>query len=341
MRLQAFAGAWRARARHRGRPRRPHRPLHRRGAASRPAPGRPRLPRGGHARLRRQRRRCRRRRRYLWRDGGAGAIEVLLRGRPLLPPLRRRGPGAGRRARLPARHLPRPLRLPRLAALAGRMARHRPAQGLRHASAASAAGATMRTRARSPLALLAACAPGPGAGHRAPTACCRAMRACLADPRRRRTAPLVDRARGFVVIKDDDPAKPDAWLLVPDDEVTGIEDPAVFGRRSPTSGATAGRSGADLAARRRRGARPRDQLVAGRSQNLLHIHISCVAARRSRDALAGAADRARTGRAAPFIAFGGHAYNARKVGLARAEPVPAAARAARRRRGHGRASRWR
>ena len=86
----------------------------------------------------------------------------------------------------------------------------------------------------------------------------------------------VDRADGFVVIKDDSPEKPEAWLIVPDHEVTGIESPAVFDPPVATSGATAGASGAAAA----RNA-PADRGLAinseaGRSQDLLHIHISCV-----------------------------------------------------------------
>ena len=53
------------------------------------------------------------------------------------------------------------------------------------------------------------------------------MQACLADPQKP-DCTEVDRARGFVIIKDDDPAKPMAWLIVPDHEVTGIESPAVL-----------------------------------------------------------------------------------------------------------------
>ena len=73
-----------------------------------------------------------------------------------------------------------------------------------------------------PLILLAACAPAPEPDTRA-FGLYRAMRACLADPAGEGCT-LVDRPNGLVVIKDDDPAKPTAWLLVPDVEVTGIEE---------------------------------------------------------------------------------------------------------------------
>ncbi|HRO13001.1 MAG TPA: CDP-diacylglycerol diphosphatase, partial [Amaricoccus sp.] len=123
------------------------------------------------------------------------------------------------------------------------------------------------------LALLAACAPAPEPDTRS-FALYRAMQTCLADPA---TAGCtrVDRARGFVVLADDDPAKPRAWLLVPDVEVTGIEDsralvpPVVAFWRH---GWTVGR---DLL--------PGERLAlainskGGRTQDLLHIHISCLA----------------------------------------------------------------
>ena len=137
------------------------------------------------------------------------------------------------------------------------------------------------------------------------------MRACLADPSGK-DCTEVDRARGFVILKDDDPAKPAAWLIVPDHEVTGIESPAVF--RPPV--ADFWRNGWQAGARLLPDAPPADRALAinskaGRSQNLLHIHISCVLPE-VRDALAGAAIGAEWA-AEPFVRFGGHAYNARRV----------------------------
>ena len=111
------------------------------------------------------------------------------------------------------------------------------------------------------------------------------MQACLADPEKP-DCTEVDRARGFVVIKDDDPAKPKAWLIVPDREVTGIESPAVF--RPPV--ADFWRYGWDAGAALLPDEPVADRALAinskaGRSQDLLHIHISCVlpeVARRAR-----------------------------------------------------------
>jgi len=163
---------------------------------------------------------------------------------------------------------------------------------------------------------LAACAaptdPGPSSDS-----LLRAMRACLADPAAT-PCTIVDPDRGFVVIKDDDRAKPYAWLLVPSTDVTGIEDRAVF--VAPVAGfwAVGWQQG------RRLVPAPPERLglainsVAGRSQDLLHIHISCVAP----DVAAALADAAiGPGWAeAPFLTLAGQRFNARRV--ARLEPSP-------------------
>jgi len=171
------------------------------------------------------------------------------------------------------------------------------------------------------LLALAACAPRPApeaARKPDPNGLLHAMQACLADPAGA-DCTVVDRARGFVVIKDDSPEKPEAWLIVPDHEVTGIESPAVF--RPPV--ADFWRYGWEAGARLLPTHPPADRGLAinseaGRSQNLLHIHISCVLPG-VRDALARAAigpDWA----AAPFFRFGKDLYNVRKV--ATLDPSP-------------------
>ena len=78
---------------------------------------------------------------------------------------------------------------------------------------------------RLPLLLLAlaACAPPPEPPDR--EGLYRQMRACLAEAAPAPPCTMVNRPEGYVVIKDDSPAKPDAWLIVPTAPVTGIEDP--------------------------------------------------------------------------------------------------------------------
>ena len=163
------------------------------------------------------------------------------------------------------------------------------------------------------LLLVGACAPAaPPPASRAPNTdgLLHAMQACLAD-HAGTGCTAVDPVRGFVIIKDDDPTKPHAYLIVPDHEVTGIESPAVFqapvadfwryGWAFGSQSVTAAPADLGLAINSK----------AGRTQNLLHIHISCVLPA-VREALTGATigpDWA----PAPFVAFGDHAYNARKV----------------------------
>lgn len=143
------------------------------------------------------------------------------------------------------------------------------------------------------LALLAvavaACAPLPD-GERGPRSdgLMRQMQACLADPGQGAPCTMVDPARGFVVIKDDDPAKPFAWLVAPSNpEVTGIEDPAVF--VGPVAGfwRTGWQVGRALVPAPPEGLGLAINSEAGRTQDLLHIHVSCVAPA-VRTALAGA-----------------------------------------------------
>jgi CDP-diacylglycerol pyrophosphatase len=169
--------------------------------------------------------------------------------------------------------------------------------------------------------LLAACAAPQPEISRAldPNGLYRQMQACLVAAEPVPPCTEVDRARGFVVIKDDSPDKPDAWLIVPDHEVTGIEDPRAL--RPPvvqfwTYGWEVARE--LLASRPAAETGLAINSKQGRSQNLLHIHISCVLPE-VRDALAHAAigpDWAPE----PFVVFRGQTYNARKV--ASLEPSP-------------------
>lgn len=182
----------------------------------------------------------------------------------------------------------------------------------------------MRTLPLYPIVLLAlvACAPPPHAPQAArghdPDGLLHAMQACLADPAGVGCTE-VDRARGFVVIKDDSPEKPEAWLIVPDHEVTGIESPAVL--RPPV--ADLWRYGWQTGARLLPGRAPAGRGLAinseaGRSQNLLHIHISCVLPQ-VRAALARTAVGPEWA-SAPFLRLAGDTYNVRKV--ASLEPSP-------------------
>lgn len=168
------------------------------------------------------------------------------------------------------------------------------------------------------LAVLVACAgPGAAEGPR-PDALYRQMRSCVADPGQGLPCAVTDPGRGFVLLKDDDPRKPYAWLLVPSADVTGIEDPAVF--RAPVADFWAigwGFAGQLLPAP------PEGRALAinskaGRSQNLLHLHISCIPLG-LRSALARA-DIGPEWRARPFVTVDGQAFNVRTAD--RLDPSP-------------------
>jgi CDP-diacylglycerol pyrophosphatase len=163
---------------------------------------------------------------------------------------------------------------------------------------------------------LAACTLPPPAGPES-DALLRQMRSCLAD-RDQRPCTVVDPARGFVVLKDRDRTKPYAWLLVPSTDVTGIEDPAVF--EAPVAGfwQIGWQVGRGLVPAPPEGLGLAINSVAGRSQNLLHIHVSCVAPA-VREALA-AAPIGPEWAAEPFIDLAGQRFNARRVD--RLEPSP-------------------
>ncbi|HVH02562.1 MAG TPA: CDP-diacylglycerol diphosphatase [Amaricoccus sp.] len=168
------------------------------------------------------------------------------------------------------------------------------------------------------LLLLAACALPPGAAGPGSDGLYRQMRACLADPGQGPPCTVVAPERGFVVVKDSDRSKPYAWVLVPSTDVTGIEDPAVL--EAPVAGfwRIGWQVGRRLVPAPPEGLGLAINSVAGRTQNLLHIHVSCVDPG-VRAALAAAgigpdwAD-------APFLELAGQRLNARHV--ERLEPSP-------------------
>ena len=177
-------------------------------------------------------------------------------------------------------------------------------------------------------------AGGPqGAAAEDPTASC--MRCRPASPTRRRLhrgrpRPRLRRHQGR------QPREAEAWLIVPDHEVTGIESPAVFD--PPVARLLALRLG--VAGGCCPAHPPADRglainSVAGRTQDLLHIHISCVLPA-VRGSARRRADRSRLGgRTLPQPR---RARLQRPQGrLARPQPVPAAGRVAGRPRRHGRA----
>ncbi len=150
-----------------------------------------------------------------------------------------------------------------------------------------------------------------------PDALWKEVQACLEQVPPKPPCMLIDRPARYVVLHDIDPAKADAYLIVPTVPVTGIEDPRAW--VPPV---------AELwsygweAAKRFLGKPAVDMglainSVAGRGQNQLHIHITCVQAA-VRDALARATVPT-TWQPGAFT-FRGHDYDAIKVASLRRSP---------------------
>lgn len=169
------------------------------------------------------------------------------------------------------------------------------------------------------LALAACAAPEPPASRAPnPNALYEVMQGCLAQATLAPPCTAVDRSRGYVVIKDNDPAKPYAWLIVPDREVTGIEDPRALIPPVLSFWSYGWFMGGRLVPAPAEGRGLAINSQAGRSQNLLHIHISCVLPEVTQ-ALAAAEIRPDWA-VAPFVTFRGKVYNARRV--ATLDPSP-------------------
>ncbi len=174
----------------------------------------------------------------------------------------------------------------------------------------------MRRWAALGVALVAACVPGAPGGPKS-DGLYRQMRSCLADPEQGPACTATEPERGFVLIKDDDPDKPFAWLLVPATDVTGIEDPRVFSAPVADFWQIGWGFAAELlpAPPEARGLAINSK--AGRSQNLLHVHVSCVL-----PAVRDALETADIGPewSGPILSVGGQSFHARTV--ARLDPSP-------------------
>lgn len=175
----------------------------------------------------------------------------------------------------------------------------------------------MTARALLAAVLVAACVPAPSGGPRS-DGLYRQMRSCLADPGQGPACAATEPGRGFVLIKDDDPEKPFAWLLVPATDVTGIEDPRVFTAPVADFWTIGWDFAGALLPAPPEGRGLAINSKAGRSQNLLHIHVSCVLPA-VRDALA-AADAGPEWSGGPVVAVGGQSFDVRTV--ARLDPSP-------------------
>jgi CDP-diacylglycerol pyrophosphatase len=107
------------------------------------------------------------------------------------------------------------------------------------------------------------------------------------------------RARGFIILKDNSPLKPDGYLIIPTAKVTGIEDPHIFAPPVADFWAYGWQEGQIYLKRPAPDTALAINSAFGRTQNQLHIHISCL---RHDVAEALAANEAKIGTdpAAPF-----------------------------------------
>ena len=252
---------------------------------------------------------------YLWRDAGAGVVEVLFAdGRPVppLPP----STSPTRPPSTPARPTPTGCATTSRAGRAGGPSGASPARA--RTTAWSAASAPWRHEARArrrgaarglrpatgkrsafrraaAADALLPCRPGPAAVH--------ARRGALAASSSSRTATGPSRTSG-------------CWCPRPTSSASRTRRSSR--RRSPASGRSAGRSGAPRA-RAARGARPRDQL-GRRPQPEPPAHPRLLRRPRGPRRVRERAHRHRVRAAEPFIEVEGQRFNARRVD--RLEPSP-------------------
>lgn len=150
----------------------------------------------------------------------------------------------------------------------------------------AAAGAGRAQRRWFALALLAAAFAGAALAQRPDAGALWSIVHDRCEPHARQNsdpAPCVyvSLTEGYAVLKDNSPAKPLHYLLIPTDRLTGIEDPAVVAPEQPNRWAEAWDARRFVAALAGR-ALSRDEVVLAvnspfaRSQNQLHIHVACL-----------------------------------------------------------------
>jgi CDP-diacylglycerol pyrophosphatase len=84
------------------------------------------------------------------------------------------------------------------------------------------------------------------------------------------------KTRSFVILKDNSPRKPDGYLIIPTARVTGIEDPHVFSPPVADLWAFGWQEARTYVRRPASDSGLAINSVFGRTQNQLHIHISCL-----------------------------------------------------------------
>ena len=154
--------------------------------------------------------------------------------------------------------------------------------------------------------------PGPAEAQTSRDKLWQQVQTCLREQPLQLPCVYVSQANKYVILKDINPAKPQAYLIVPADKVTGIEDKQIW---SPPV-LNFWEYGWQESKRYLKKQPPENtglaiNSVAGRDQDQLHIHISCVK-KSVRDALAKAtAVTDKWGALVELVS--GHKYNVRKV----------------------------
>jgi CDP-diacylglycerol pyrophosphatase len=99
---------------------------------------------------------------------------------------------------------------------------------------------------------------------------------CAKDLQSNRGCRYYSKSDDFIILKDNSPAKPDAYLIIPTIKVTGIEDRRIFAPPVADFWAYGWRQAQIYVKRPAAATGLAINSEFGRTQNQLHIHISCV-----------------------------------------------------------------
>ena len=86
------------------------------------------------------------------------------------------------------------------------------------------------------------------------------------------------KADEFIILKDNSPAKPDSYMIIPTAKITGIEDEEIFAPPYVDFWAYGWQQAKTYVKRPAADTALAINSISGRTQNQLHIHISCVRA---------------------------------------------------------------
>lgn len=99
---------------------------------------------------------------------------------------------------------------------------------------------------------------------------------CVADLKSNPGCRAFDRADEYIILKDNSPKKPAAYLIIPTVKLTGIEDPKIFAPPFADFWADAWQQAQVFVKKPAADTALAINSIVGRTQNQLHIHIACV-----------------------------------------------------------------